>query len=109
MGSLLLSTSSAGSTALLHEGLLFESPHRGMISHLCRLLSAIPLLIRELHSLSDVGNLSIAFPDEGAWKRFHTFFPSKWPTITCIKTRNGDKRKVAIREGETDGGDSISP
>jgi hypothetical protein len=64
-----------------------------------RLLSAIPLLIRELCSLTDSDNISIAFPDEGAWKRFHTYFPSRWPTITCIKTRSGEKRKVAIREG----------
>jgi len=64
------------------------------------LLSAIPLLIRELNTLPDVDNLTIAFPDEGAWKRFHAFFSKQWPTVTCIKTRNGSKRQVAIREGE---------
>ena len=53
--------------------------------------------------LLDVDNLAIAFPDEGAWKRFHMYFTtgnSSWPTITCIKIREGDKRVVRIREGE---------
>ena len=66
--------------------------------HLHRLLSAIPLLIRELSALSDSDNLAIAFPDEGAWKRFHSDLVS-WPTITCIKVREGDNRVVSVKEG----------
>ena len=64
-----------------------------------RLLSAIPLLIRELRSLPDSNNLSIAFPDEGAHKRFHSGL-QQWPSITCIKVREGDKRIVNIKDGE---------
>lgn len=65
----------------------------------CRLLSAIPLLIRQLSSLPDVDNISIAFPDEGAWKRFHSELV-QWPNITCTKVRDGDKRVVSIKDGE---------
>ena len=45
----------------------------------------------------------IAFPDEGAYKRFHLLFPADWPTITCHKRRNGDKREVEIKEGRGSG------
>lgn len=58
----------------------------------------MPYLIKELKKLPDVDNLAIAFPDEGAYKRFHVSF-DQWPIVTCIKTRNGDKRKVVIKEG----------
>ncbi|XP_022088861.1 ribose-phosphate pyrophosphokinase 4-like isoform X2 [Acanthaster planci] len=66
-----------------------------------RLESAIPLLHREMLKLPhDVKfNLAIAFPDEGAHKRFHGMFED-FPLITCIKVRNGDKRVVTIKEGE---------
>lgn len=64
-----------------------------------RLLSAIPLLDQKLRCLPDSDNLSIAFPDEGAWKRFHSEL-AHWPTITCIKVRDGDKRVVSIKEGK---------
>ncbi|GAY36265.1 hypothetical protein CUMW_021010 [Citrus unshiu] len=33
--------------------------------------SAIPLLLNRLQQLPDSDNISIAFPDDGAWKRFH--------------------------------------
>ncbi len=42
--------------------------------------------------------LAIAFPDEGAQKRFHQAF-TEWPTITCFKIREGDKRIVKVKEG----------
>ena len=45
-----------------------------MVCFTIRLLSAIPLLLRELRLLPDSDNVSIAFPDEGAWKRFHSDF-----------------------------------
>ena len=65
-----------------------------------RLLSAIPLLKRELLALPDESNVAITFPDEGAWKRFHLAFPDRWPTITCTKVRHGQEREVSIKEGE---------
>ncbi|XP_042020730.1 ribose-phosphate pyrophosphokinase 4-like isoform X1 [Salvia splendens] len=33
--------------------------------------SGIPLLLNRLQSLPDSDNITIAFPDDGAWKRFH--------------------------------------
>nr|GMD16650.1 ribose-phosphate pyrophosphokinase 4-like [Ipomoea batatas] len=33
--------------------------------------SGIPLLLNRLQQLPDSDNISIAFPDDGAWKRFH--------------------------------------
>ena len=60
------------------------------------------MLIRELRSLPDSDNLSIAFPDEGAHKRFHSGL-QQWPSITCIKVREGDKRVVNIKDGEMRG------
>lgn len=33
--------------------------------------SGIPLLKHRLHQLPDSNNITIAFPDEGAWKRFY--------------------------------------
>ena len=59
-------------------------------------------MIRELCSLPDSDNLSIAFPDEGAHKRFHSGL-QQWPSITCIKVREGDKRVVNIKDGEMRG------
>ena len=67
-----------------------------------RLLSAIPLLKRELLAHPDKDNISIAFPDEGAWKRFHFDFTSHWSTITCTKVRKGELREVSIKEGGRD-------
>lgn len=36
--------------------------------------SGIPLLRQRLQQLPDAGNITIAYPDEGAWKRFHYHF-----------------------------------
>lgn len=58
----------------------------------------MPYLITKLRSLPDSDNLAIVFPDEGAYKRFNVFFHD-WPLITCIKTREGEKRKVLLKEG----------
>ena len=93
---------SSFSLPLLHF-LLFLPPLSFLLSihkltH--RLLSAIP--IRELRSLPDSDNLSVAFPDEGAHKRFHCGL-QQWPSITCIKVREGDKRVVNIKDGEMRG------
>lgn len=60
-----------------------------------RLESAVPLL---KNSLSAEQNLAIAFPDEGAWKRFSRMFP-EFPQIVCLKARHGDRRGVVVKEG----------
>jgi len=53
-------------------------------------------------------DISIVFPDEGAWKRFKTMFSDEngaplFPFIICRKVREGDKRKVTVSEGEVTG------
>ena len=60
--------------------------------------SAIPLLIRAISKLPKTENIAIAFPDDGAFKRFSNFF-SNCPTIICFKIRDGEKRIVKIKEG----------
>ena len=62
-----------------------------------RLESAIPLLLREINRVGD-SNVSIAFPDDGAFKRFHPMF-KKFPTIICSKKRLDDKRIVRVKDG----------
>lgn len=64
--------------------------------------SGIPLLKRRLQDLPDSDNISIAFPDDGAWKRFHKQL-QHFPTVVCAKVREGDKRIVRIKEGEPKG------
>ncbi|CAH3123465.1 unnamed protein product [Porites lobata] len=67
-----------------------------------RLETAIPLLLREITLLSQHNDISIAFPDDGAFKRFHAMF-SSFPTITCTKLREGDKRIVRVKDGDPSG------
>ena len=64
-----------------------------------RLQSAIPELLVHLQAMKDV---AIAFPDEGAGKRFKQYFKD-YPMIYCEKRRDGDKRTVWIREGDPTG------
>ncbi|XP_040866640.1 ribose-phosphate pyrophosphokinase 4 isoform X2 [Glycine max] len=64
--------------------------------------SGIPLLKRRLQDLPDSDNISIAFPDDGAWKRFHKQL-QHFPTIVCAKVREGDQRMVRIKEGDPRG------
>ena len=52
--------------------------------------------------------MTIAFPDEGAWKRFKTMFldengDPQYPFVICRKVRDGDKRIVSISEGIASG------
>ncbi|NCC24239.1 MAG: hypothetical protein EOM25_03420 [Deltaproteobacteria bacterium] len=61
-----------------------------------RLESAVPRLKRRIEDLPD---LAIAFPDQGAWKRFGRMFP-EYPQIVCLKARHGDQRGVIVKEGE---------
>lgn len=64
--------------------------------------SGIPLLLNRLQQLPDSDNISIAFPDDGAWKRFHKQL-QHFPTIICAKVREGDQRIVRLKEGEPKG------
>jgi len=70
-------------------------------------------VLREMLMGRDV---SIAFPDDGAYKRFKRMFLKDerdeksgyvFPIIICGKTRVGDKRIVAIKEGEAKDRDVI--
>ncbi len=60
-----------------------------------RLETAVPLLLDRIRGLK---NVAVAFPDEGAWKRFGRMF-SEYPLITAHKVREGKTRKVIIKEG----------
>ncbi|KAI7743729.1 hypothetical protein M8C21_011582 [Ambrosia artemisiifolia] len=64
--------------------------------------TGIPLLIRRLHQLPDADNIVIAFPDDGAWKRFHKQL-DHFPMVVCAKVREGDKRIVRVKEGNPSG------
>jgi ribose-phosphate pyrophosphokinase len=72
------------------------------------LQSAIPLIqdiiYDELADMKDVDGLewAIAFPDDGAWKRFHLCFPDV-EDVVCLKVREGNKRKITIKEGNPQG------
>mmetsp|Transcript_28878 Transcript_28878/g.56693 ORF Transcript_28878/g.56693 Transcript_28878/m.56693 type:complete len:368 (-) Transcript_28878:12-1115(-) len=71
-----------------------------------RLHKGASLLKRQLQLLPemqcDKPTISIAFPDEGAHKRFASSFLG-FEVIICHKTRNGDKREVQVKEGDCKG------
>lgn len=46
---------------------------------------------------------AVAFPDEGAYKRFHSHFDSIFPIIVCAKRRENEERKIIINEGNPQG------
>uniref|UniRef100_A0A7S2DHP0 Phosphoribosyltransferase domain-containing protein n=1 Tax=Octactis speculum TaxID=3111310 RepID=A0A7S2DHP0_9STRA len=65
------------------------------------LKTTIPLLLPylEKHNIN-----CIAFPDDGAAKRFaHMFEHLGLDVVTCGKTRDGDARVVAIQDGDPEG------
>lgn len=65
------------------------------------LQTSIPLLIQRLKS-SPID--CIAFPDDGAAKRFGAMFKGLgYEIVTCGKTRDGDKRVVVIQDGNAKG------
>ncbi|KAI8021002.1 hypothetical protein LOK49_LG03G00252 [Camellia lanceoleosa] len=64
--------------------------------------SGIPMLKNRLQELPDSDNISIAFPDDGAWKRFHKQL-QHFPMIVCAKVREGDQRIVRLKEGDPRG------
>jgi phosphoribosylpyrophosphate synthetase len=54
-------------------------------------------------SLPDAANVTIAFPDDGAYKRFHGKLDAFGEPVVCTKRREGNKRKVVINDGEPAG------
>uniref|UniRef100_A0A7S0U286 Phosphoribosyltransferase domain-containing protein n=1 Tax=Hemiselmis andersenii TaxID=464988 RepID=A0A7S0U286_HEMAN len=72
---------------------------------LASLHSGIPLLLKELGQATSKINC-VAFPDEGACKRFSYIFTEAfpdWPIVICGKVRDGEKRIVTIQDGNPDG------
>jgi ribose-phosphate pyrophosphokinase len=58
--------------------------------------------------LEQEGDVTVAFPDEGAWKRFKVLFSDDqgkplFPFVICRKQRHGDKRIVTVIEGDPAG------
>jgi ribose-phosphate pyrophosphokinase len=53
-------------------------------------------LVRDRLALID--QPAVAFPDEGAWKRFGRWF-DPYPLIVCHKMREGRRRRIKVREG----------
>lgn len=81
-----------------------------------RLESALPLLKNKLGFLRLHSNISVVFPDEGAFKRFEHMFKTdhdvvgrlrEWDMILCHKERLGSKRRVKIIEGNPNGKDVV--
>lgn len=56
-----------------------------------------------MSTLCDGFPVAIAFPDEGAFKRFHLMFGDGSRTIVCTKMRENNKRVVKIKEGDPRG------
>ena len=72
-------------------------------SVLPHLTTAIPLLKKEISSLTKNGkDIAIAFPDDGAKKRFGHEFVGEFPLIVCSKTRENNRRFLKITEGRED-------
>ncbi|VFQ84141.1 unnamed protein product [Cuscuta campestris] len=64
--------------------------------------TGIPLLKQRILQLPDHDKIVVAFPDDGAWKRFYKQF-SNYPAVICTKVREGDKRIVRLKEGNPEG------
>lgn len=65
------------------------------------LQTTIPILIDRI---KETGIDCIAFPDDGAAKRFGSMFKGLgFEIVTCGKTRDGDKRVVYIQDGNPEG------
>jgi ribose-phosphate pyrophosphokinase len=65
------------------------------------LRSAVPLLKRELARLGSPAP-AIAFPDDGARKRFARMFDDH-ELVLCDKRRQGGERRIVVLEGEAEG------
>ena len=71
---------------------------------LIQLKSCIWLLLEEIRRNLQLERdiIAIAFPDDGACKRFHSKF-HMFEQIICEKRRDGDKRVVRVVEGDPAG------
>ena len=77
---------------------------------LASLHTTIPLICERMET-GDCAADCIAFPDDGAAKRFTSIFAdclgvkgdTDYPTIICGKVRDGEARKVTIQEGNPAG------
>lgn len=67
---------------------------------LIRLGTCVNLLLERIARLPDSANVNIAFPDDGAAKRFGDMFTAYKNIIICHKVRDGDKRVVKLKEGD---------
>lgn len=63
-----------------------------------KLMSVIPTLLLNYINLRWQNKCTIAFPDEGACKRFKPLLPPDMPMIICTKMRDGDKRDIEITQ-----------
>ncbi|UJR09603.1 hypothetical protein I4U23_013838 [Adineta vaga] len=70
-----------------------------------RLESTVGLLLHQLENRQDQDEkYAIAFPDDGAHKRFGQMFDERtYPVLICSKIREGDQRKTTIKEGDPKG------
>jgi hypothetical protein len=83
--------------------LLLVAPHL-QDTVLIRLGTCVNLLLDRIALLPDARNVNIAFPDDGAAKRFGDMFPQYPQRIICHKVRGeGDKRVVKLKEGDVQG------
>jgi phosphoribosylpyrophosphate synthetase len=69
---------------------------------LASLHSCIPLMEKEIADGEAKHIDCIAFPDDGAAKRYEQEFP-QLPKVTCRKIRDGDKRIIGIADGDPKG------
>lgn len=69
-----------------------------------RLYSAVPLFVEKLKELKKTAEEGyvIAFPDAGAYKRFHNCFKG-YETVVCAKERVKGKRLIKIEQGDPKG------
>lgn len=71
-----------------------------------RFVSAMDVLKEHISTLFEIeikeNRFAIAFPDDGANKRFKKCFPN-CHTVVCSKVRDGDERYVQIKEGNPKG------
>jgi hypothetical protein len=59
----------------------------------CLIYSVLPVL-----PVLPCPQVTIAYPDEGAWKRFHYQFKDEgYPEVICTKVRDGAKRIVRLK------------
>jgi phosphoribosylpyrophosphate synthetase len=72
--------------------------HSGAIATMHSTIPLIKAVLTQPHSPIT----AIAFPDEGAQKRFGNLF-SQWEVVTCGKKRVGSERFVVIQDGDCAG------